>query len=193
MKIAAVILAGGEGSRMGGDKPLRLLGGATLLDRVLRYASLLSGPMAVAIRDPNQIRDIGTRVILDDPSIGGPLAGLKAAMRFGRDERVDAVLTLPTDMPFLPSDLVDRLVNALPINMAAIASSGARLHPVCGLWRVQALDLIPEYLASERRSLRGFANSIGCCAVEWPVESVDPFFNINDLEDLATAERVLSY
>jgi len=188
VKIAAIILAGGEGSRIGGDKPKRLLGGATLLDRAIDYASGLSDKVAVAVRD-QQVGSVGVVVIRDDPTIEGPLAGLVAALGFGRDEDADAVLTLPADMPFLPPDLADRLAEELANNRAAIATSGGHLHPVCGLWLTSALDYMPEYLASGRRSLRGLAETVGYVAVDWPTDSEDPFFNINTSADLVEAER----
>lgn len=188
MKIAAVILAGGEGSRIGGDKPMRLLGGTTLLDRAIDYANGLSDKVAVAVRD-QQVGDARVAVIRDDPTIEGPLAGLVAALGFGRDEDADAVLTLPVDMPFLPSDLTDRLADELANNRAAIATSGGHLHPVCALWLTATLDYVPEYLASGKRSLRGLAETVGHVAVDWPTDPEDPFFNINTSADLAEAER----
>jgi len=131
VKIASVILAGGEGSRIGGDKPMRLLGGTTLLDRAIDYASGLSDKVAVAVRD-QQVGDAGVAVIRDNPTIEGPLAGLVAALRFASDEDADAVLTLPADMPFLPPDLADRLAEELANNRAAIATSGRdpRICPI---------------------------------------------------------------
>ena len=188
MKIASVILAGGEGSRIGGDKPMRLLGGTTLLDRAIDYASGLSDKVAVAVRD-QQVGDVRVAVIRDDPTIEGPLAGLVAALGFGRDVDADAVLTLPADMPFLPPDLADRLAEELANNRAAIAKSFGHLHPVCGLWLTATLDYVPEYLASGRRSLRGLADTVGYVAVDWPADPEDPFFNINTSADLAEAER----
>jgi molybdopterin-guanine dinucleotide biosynthesis protein A len=186
--IAAVILAGGEGSRIGGDKPMRLLGGTTLLDRAIDYASGLSDKVAVAVRD-QLVGHAGVAVIRDNPTIEGPLAGLVAALGFGRDEDADAVLTLPADMPFLPPDLADRLAEGLANNGAAIATSGGYLHPVCGLWLTATLDFVPEYLASGRRSLRGLAETVGYVAVDWPADPEDPFFNINTSAELAQAER----
>ena len=188
MKIAAVILAGGEGSRIGGDKPMRLLGETTLLDRAIDYASGLSDEVAVAVRD-QQIDEARAAIIRDDPMIEGPLGGLVAALRFAHNEGADAVLTLPTDMPFLPPDLADRLAEELASNRAAIARSGGHFHPVCGLWLTAALDSVPEYLASGSRSLRGLAETVGYAAVDWPTDPEDPFFNINTSADLVEAER----
>lgn len=191
MRIVTVILAGGEGSRMGGDKPLRVLGGVKLIDRAIEQARSFASVTAVALRHNEQVGKGDFRIIRDEPEIEGPLAGLVSALRFASEADVDAVLTLPADMPFLPADLAKRLVEALPENGAAIASSGGHEHPVCGLWSIEAIKCISNYLSSGRRSLKGFANAVGYSAVDWPVEPFDPFFNLNTLGDLAEAERLL--
>lgn len=191
MKIAVVILAGGEGSRMGGDKPMRLLGGQRLIDRAEALALQWSDILAVSIRNPAQVESTQLECIIDKEAIEGPLAGLAAALRFGGVADRDAVLTIPADMPFLPADLGERLSAEIGHYGAAIASSGGHLHPVCSLWKASALKNLDDYLATGRRSLRGFAEAIGFCAVDWPTEPHDPFFNINAAEDLAIAERML--
>ena len=191
MNLTVVILAGGQGSRIGGTKPLKLLGSERLIDRAMRMARQWSQCVAAVVRDAGQVGDVQCRQILDEPGIEGPLAGLAATLRFGKAEGFNCVLTIPADMPFLPSDLGQRLVNEFGGANAAIASSGGHLHPVCGLWRTSALGALPDYLATGRRSLRGFAEAIGFQAVEWPAEPEDPFFNINSLEDLVKAERLL--
>ncbi len=191
MNIVAVILAGGAGSRIGGGKPSRKLGGRTLLERAASQAENWSDTIAVAVRRPDQAAGSGLRFILDEPGIDGPLAGLAAGLSFAKDERADALLAIPADMPFLPVDLNERLQGSIETRPAAIASSGGRLHPVCGLWRTTGLDQMADYIAGGRRSLRGFAETLGFTAVDWPVAPVDPFFIINSAEDLAAAELLL--
>jgi molybdopterin-guanine dinucleotide biosynthesis protein A len=167
-----VILAGGEGRRIGGDKPQRLLGGETLLARALRRARGWSDDVVVATAEN------------DLPGIEGPLGGVAAALALGGD-----VLTIPCDMPFLPDDLPERLQSR---ETATIAMSGGRLHPVCAVWRAQAIEGLAGYVATGRRSLRGFAEAVGYEAVAWAAAPVDPFFNINDQADLARAEALLA-
>lgn len=191
MRITVTVFAGGEGSRIGGNKPLRMLAGLTLLDRAAAQALQWSNRFAVSVRSEAQLGGRGLVPIIDDPDVEGPLGGLISALRFARAEQADAVLTIPADMPFLPPDLGERLKAELAGCEAAIASSGGHLHPVCGLWRTSALDRIAGYLESGRRSLRGFAETIGFRVVEWPDRPIDPFFNINSAQDLADAERLL--
>lgn len=176
---------------MGGQKPQRLLGGQRLIDLAEALARQWSNILAVAIRDPAQVKHGRLECIIDEEGIEGPLAGLATALRFGSIAGRDAVLTIPADMPFLPADLGERLSAKIEQHGVAIASSSGHLHPVCGLWRASALKDLDDYLATGRRSLRGFAEAIGFCAVDWPTEPHDPFFNINSAEDLAIAERML--
>ena len=192
MIIAVVVLAGGEGTRMGGDKPLRMVGGKRLIDRAAEAAQSRSRVVAVAVRASGQLGDIGLREIIDDPSIDGPLGGLASGLRFAGESGCRLLLTIPSDMPFLPSDLAPRLTAAIGDAGVAVAGSGGALHPVCALWTVSALDWLPDYLATRKRSLRGFAEAARMRVVEWPTEHFDPFFNINSPADLATAEQLLT-
>ena len=191
MKIAVVILAGGMGRRIGGQKPLRTLGGERLIDRAQAQAAEWSEIVAVAVRSIGQVEGNALACIRDVDEIEGPLAGLAAALCFAGDSGCEAVLTIPADMPFLPADLRDRLLARIGSAAAAVARSGGRLHPVCGLWKVSASEAIPSYLKSGRRSLKGFAAAIGFEVVDWAHDPLDPFFNINSAEDLADAERLL--
>jgi len=184
MRPAVVILAGGEGRRIGGGKAVRRLAGRSLLERAVESARGWSDEVAVAVRDPDQVGPQDIPVLIDPPGLGGPLGGLASALRLGREQ----VLTIPCDMPFLPDDLPDRLAMAAGSHGAALAMSGGHVHPVCGLWRAEALAEVRRYAGSGRSSLIGFAETIGYAAVEWPG---DPFFNVNTPEDLAEAERRL--
>lgn len=192
MKIACVVLAGGEGRRIGGAKPQRLLGGKALLDRAIFSARAWSDIVAVAVRElGHQVPD-SVSAIHDAPDVEGPLGGLFAALNFAAEQGAEAVLTIPADMPFLPRDLRERLEAALSGTAAAIAASGGHLHPVCGIWRTECAARVPAYLATGNRSLRGFAAALGAVVINWDVETTDPFFNINTPEDLVAAERMLS-
>jgi len=193
MRIVVAILAGGEGRRIGGEKPQRLLGGQRLIDRAELLARQWSDVVAVVVREPDQIGRATLACIFDEPGLDGPLGGLAAALRFADSGGCEAVLTIPADMPFLPSDLSARLSAEIGNAKAAVARSGGHLHPVCALWSTRwVLEVLPEYVASERRSLKGLAEAVGYAAVDWASEPLDPFFNINSAEDLVQAEQLLA-
>lgn len=190
--LLVAVLAGGAGSRIGGAKPLRLLGGESLIARAIGAARHWSPDVMVVARAPDQVAPIDVPFVPDAPGAEGPIAGLAAALRAGRAAGHRFVLTIPCDTPFLPADLAPRLEQALTDQAgAAIASSGGRLHPACALWRIRALPAIGPYLASGRASLRGFAAEIGFVTADWPIAGVDPFLNINNAEELAAAQALV--
>jgi molybdopterin-guanine dinucleotide biosynthesis protein A len=192
MRFATVILAGGEGRRMGGGKPLALLAGQSLLDRAIALARTWTGDTAVSLRHAGQFAVPEGVFSLLDRDGPGPLAGIRAALDFASEQGLEAVLTIPCDVPFAPADLAGRLYGALlPSAGAALATSGGMLHPACALWKVTALAALPAYGRTGKSSLRGFAAFVGFATAEWPCEPFDPFFNVNSPEDLAVAEALL--
>lgn len=187
-KTAVVVLAGGEGRRMGGGKPLRAYGEATLVAHAVALARRWSPLVAVAVRAPGQVAgQVDAPLVLDDPGLGGPIAGLAAALAFAREQGADRLLTIPCDAPRLPDDLLARLSAALDGGAeVAVPASGGDLHPDCALWRVEAAERLEPYLAGGGSSLRGFAAACGMDRVEWPDKGA--FANANTPQDLAALQ-----
>ena len=190
MTIASVIVAGGQSSRMGREKLFEPLRGRTILDWIVaRLASQAAAVFINANGDPARFQGSGLEVIADRKSVGMPLAGLHAALHLARLRGFEAVLTVPSDTPFLPQDLVSRLADAA--RPAAIASSAGQQHYLTGLWSPALLPEVERALDAPRLPrLMDFARLCDAAVVEWPAEPYDPFFNVNTPEDLAQAERI---
>ncbi|MES2710515.1 MAG: molybdenum cofactor guanylyltransferase MobA [Pseudomonadota bacterium] len=189
--LAGIILAGGLARRMGGgDKPLRELAGRPMLAHVVERLAPQVARIAInANGDPARFAQFGVPVVADDvPDHPGPLAGILAGMAWAEREGLSAVVTVPGDSPFLPADLVARLIAAGPL---ACARSGGFAHPPVGVWPVAlAADLRAAVLAGERKIDRWTARH-GVVEVEWDTAGGDPFFNANTPEELAEAESLL--
>lgn len=190
MTLPVVILAGGEGRRMGGEKPRRRLSGRSLLSHALAKARGWSACIAVCVRSPAQVEAEGVRLLIDAPDVAGPLAGLAAALDWAVQEGCDRVLVIPCDMPFLPDDLAGRLAANLGADHGvAVAVSDGRWHPVCAVWRTSIRALLDDQLRQGRLSLTALAERVGAVAVEWPVGGHDPFSNLNSPSDIDQAEH----
>jgi molybdopterin-guanine dinucleotide biosynthesis protein A len=193
-----VVLAGGLARRMGGgDKPMRSIGGRTILDHVIgRLEPQCEGLVLNANGDPARFARFALPVIPD--TVGdypGPLAGVLAGLDWAAANRPDAewVVSVAGDCPFLPRDLVARLHEARTAESAqlAVAASGERTHPVIGLWSVDLREELRDALVGEGvRKIDRWTARYCLATVSWPVEPVDPFFNANTVEDLAEAERL---
>jgi molybdopterin-guanine dinucleotide biosynthesis protein A len=193
-----VLLAGGLARRMGGgDKPMRTIGGRTILERVIaRLTPQCDGLILNANGDPARFAAFGLTVIADDvPDFPGPLAGILAALDWTAAHRpeVEWVLSAAADCPFLPRDLVARLHEARARENAqlAVAASGGQSHPVIGLWRVDLRNALRQALVVEDvRKIDRWTARYPLATVSWPVAPLDPFFNANTVEDITEAERL---
>jgi molybdenum cofactor guanylyltransferase len=193
-----VVLAGGLARRMGGgDKPLREIGGRTILARVIARLEPQCQCLAInANGDPRRFASFGLPVIADGvKDTPGPLAGILAALDWAAANRPDAafILTAPGDCPFLPRDLVARLSQALIAESAdlAVAASRGQSHPVIGLWSVALRDALRQALIVEGlRKVGQWTAGTRLATVAWPAEPLDPFFNANTVDDLAEAEKL---
>lgn len=193
LSIPTIIFAGGNGSRIGGDKELRLLGGESLLLRSINQAGKYSRNIAVAARTSSHTDlPAGISVLVDRDNHAGPISGLMSAFCFARDCNSQHVLTMPCDTPFLPDDLLEKLYANIGNAGVSIAQSDGNLHATCALWSIVARHALSDYLVTGRRSLIGFAEAVGYVAVEWQSDPHDPFFNVNTSRDLADAEAIIA-
>jgi molybdenum cofactor guanylyltransferase len=181
----------------GGDKPMRTIGGRTILERVIaRLAPQCDGLILNANGDPARFAAFGLPVIADSVAdFPGPLAGILAALDWMAANRpeVSLVLSAAGDCPFLPRDLVARLRDGLVKENAqlAVAASGDQSHPVIGLWSVSLRDQLRHALVVEDvRKIDRWTARYRLATVNWPTEPLDPFFNANTVEDIAEAERL---
>lgn len=197
--VLGVLLAGGLSRRMGGDdKMLREIGGRSILARVIeRVGPQVAGLLLNANGDASRFAEYGLPVAGDSfPGHAGPLAGVLTGMEWAAANAPDCrwIVTVPTDSPFLPIDLVECMLAAVAEDGAemACASSGGRAHPVCGLWPVALAGPLRRAMAEDVRKVDRWTANYRLIQVDWPAMPVDPFFNANRPDDLAEAERLLS-
>ncbi len=196
-QIVGVLLAGGLARRMGGgDKGLRTLGGKSILSIIVdRIAPQVDGLILNANGDASRFDEYNLPVIADViPDFAGPLAGVLTGLEWVRVNRPDVkwMVSLPTDAPFIPLDLVARLKNAIGEGAdIACAKSGDRTHPVVGIWPVAlADDLRYAMIEEDIRKVDRWTGRYQTAHVEFEVFPIDPFFNANRAEDLVEAERL---
>ena len=199
MKVVGLLLAGGLSRRMGGgDKSLRLLHARPLLQHVIdRLRPQVDALVLNANGEPARFASFGLQIVADSiPDFAGPLAGILAGLDWTAESRPDCafVVSVATDAPFLPENLVGRLAEQLETAGAelACAASGGQPHPVIGLWPVRLRDALREALVAEGiRKVDRWTARYRLTTVSFPDRPIDPFFNANQPEDLERAEALL--
>ncbi|MFN7086132.1 MAG: molybdenum cofactor guanylyltransferase MobA [Burkholderiales bacterium] len=188
-KATGVILAGGQGRRMGGvDKGLKLLHGKPMVQWVIeRFSPQVDEVLINANQNLEAYARFGYRVIPDQiDGFAGPLAGLQRGLA---EARHDLVATVPCDSPFLPADLIARLRAALEQRDAevAVAKTGNQPHPVFCLCRKRVLPGLTAFLAGGGRKIDAWYATLRVAEVPFDDEAA-AFSNINTQQDLDAFE-----
>jgi molybdopterin-guanine dinucleotide biosynthesis protein A len=196
-EVVGAILAGGLARRMGGgDKALARVAGRPILSHVIeRLAPQVDALILNANGDAGRFAGFALPVVPDSVAgFPGPLAGVLAALEWALAHHPGArfVVTAAGDTPFVPADLVTRLVTAQGAERAelAVAASGGRTHPVFGLWPLAVATALRQAITGEEiRKVDRFTARYRVATVAFDDASGDPFFNINAPDDLDEAER----
>jgi len=199
-RVAGVVLAGGQSTRMGGgDKCLRELGGRPILAHILARAAPQVCRLALnANGDATRFSAFGLPVVADSVAgFAGPLAGVLAGLDWAAAHVPEAahVASFAADAPFLPHDLVARFVAAVVSEGAdlACAVSDGQAHPVFGLWRVDLREAMRHALSVEKIfKVDRWTARYKVAMVSFDTDPIDPFFNANRPDDLAAAETLLA-
>ena len=187
--VTGVVLAGGQGSRMGGvDKGLQPFRGRPMVAHAIeRLAPQVDELLINANRNPEAYAQFGHRVIADEiAGFAGPLAGFERGLAHAQGA---LVVTVPCDSPFLPKDLVARLRERLEAAHAdlTVAKTGDQAHPVFSLMRRTVLPSLQEFLGSGQRKIDKWYSVLRVEEVAFDDEA-DAFLNINTREELASLE-----
>jgi molybdopterin-guanine dinucleotide biosynthesis protein A len=185
-RLAAAILAGGQGRRMGGaDKGLVEYRGRPLIEWVLAaLAPQVEEIVISANRNLERYAAYGRRVLPDTlPDYPGPLAGVLAALQA---VTADWLLVVPCDTPHLPADLAFRLLGAAQLESVplVVAEDEARVHHSCFLVHADQRDHLAGFLARGERAVRHWQAELSSTRVRFDAAA---FANINRPDDLPSS------
>lgn len=191
-QITGLVLAGGQGRRMGANKATLKLGGETLAMRAQRYLAARTAQVWISTNEPDS-DGLFARVLPDEPVYGlgaGPLAGVASALS---QIATPWLLTLPVDVPWVPADLHVRLAQAALTNHAKVAYAQAlrRDHPLCMLVHQSLGASLHRYMLDGDRKVLLWLKAEQAVPVMFA--GGDPLFaNLNTPDDLAWAQRRLN-
>ena len=186
--ITAVILAGGQGSRLGGlDKGLVKLNKLPLVSHIIkRIQPQVVDIMISANRNKAEYEQFGFPVYKDDiTGFAGPLAGILKALQQCQSEWL---LVVPADCPFIPDDLAFRLKQGIQDTKIAIPHDGSHLHPTFALIHQSLESSLNDFLKKGERKARVWMQQQSHSIVDFS-DQANAFLNINTEDELKNAEQ----
>ena len=209
--ISAIILSGGNATRMGGEKPFRKLNNGYMIENVANVLIEKNIPFTVVFKYLNNLNsdDIKKHLYLvkkynqtitwDIIPNKGPLVGILSGMRLSNSEWI---IILPCDMPFISKNSIDRLINQIPIaeskkcNCIIPKHENGHIEPLFSIYKKSSISVLEELvkrITIENKSypIRNFIREL--CPLYVSVDEIDPtnktFININSHDDLKLLKK----
>jgi molybdopterin-guanine dinucleotide biosynthesis protein A len=186
MNFSAVILAGGQSRRMGRDKAFLEIDGKTLLARQLETVRVAgAAEMFISGRVDADYSAFGCRVLPDQFTDAGPLAGVEAALAVATNP---LLLVLAVDLPGITAKLLFQLKAGCPEKAGAIPRVGKNLEPLAAFYPKTARPIAEKRLRHHDCAVKDFADECvqsGLAQfVDFPLADAIHFKNYNSPADL---------
>jgi len=195
--LCAVILTGGRSSRMGGGvKSLKKFNNKYIFDRIFENLQTQVDKVIINSNDSENLFVKYNVEVIKDSLEGflGPLAGLHATLEWLNKNApyINWLVTVPGDTPFIPTNLVKKLLNKVKSSnhKIVLAQSNRKTHPIIGIWHLDLFESLKKSLNSGNRKIMDWASQHSLAYVEFTNSKYDPFFNINCIEDLIEAKEI---
>ena len=198
-QIIGVMLAGGQGSRMGfKDKPFLKIAGKSVAQWILSRSEKHVNEFLFSLkREHIKYQQFGHPIVCDISGLStGPLIGIYSAMEFlykkrGRDEST-FILTFPGDVPFFPEALIPTLIDKIENNSRDIivAKSEDYLQPLFAAWALSTREKVKKFINKGFVGPRQILPHLNHEVVFFETKSELDFFNINTEQDLKIAQKL---
>lgn len=169
--VTAVILCGGQSSRMGHDKAALTVDQETFLDRAIRVGREVAGEVIVVARASQPIPD-GVRAVRDPIEQLGPLAAIAEGLAASN---TDLNVLIACDMPLIKSAVLARLLSAIGDHDACVAVVEGHASVLCGVYRSRAAPIAKALLDQGERRVTAFVDRLKTTRVDAALlRDIDP-------------------
>lgn len=195
IEVNGLILAAGASRRMGSqNKALATLNGTSLIERVIDR--LMPQVARIAISGQREFFEHLPFDVIEDElgPFNGPLIGLHSAFKSVELMSLDYLMMVACDGVFFPADLVEKLQDHVKQNDADIGCiryEGCS-QPMFSLWHKRTAPSVARAVLKKKQGgFKPLLAKLRSVYLDWPMHSVNPFFNINTPADLQHAENLL--
>jgi molybdopterin-guanine dinucleotide biosynthesis protein A len=184
--ISAVILSGGESSRMGTNKAFIEMDGERIIDRIVKLLSAFFPEVIIVTNSPLDYAYLNARIATDIIPQKGSLGGIYTGLFYSSHPYS---LVVACDMPFLKKEVIEYLIKKIDHNDVVIPHLNDGYHPLHAIYSRRCLPFIEKLIEKDDLKIINFFKKVRVREItEEELSQVDPklisFLNINTLEDL---------
>ncbi len=151
MTLSAVLLAGGESTRMGSDKATLEWRGLPLWVHQLEKLRAVTSNIFISTRFAVPWRPADVKLVIDEFPSRGPLSGLTASLAI---IETDCLLALAVDMPFITVSNLKEVCDCVTPGLGAVPVVNGRLEPLAAVYPKRAASIFAEALHGTDYSLQ---------------------------------------
>ena len=196
--ILGAILAGGKSKRMGKDKLFLELNNKMLIEHTINKVEKYLKDIIIITNQKNEYFSKKNLTTVKDCIEGqlGPLVGILTAMKWAKENLKECswIATFPCYTPFFPETIIKKFIekSKKKDSLLLCASSHGRKHNIFGLWSLDLYEKLKNDLINNKiRKFQDWTEKHKITNVEFDFKEYDPFFNINTLDDLETAKKIV--
>jgi len=196
--ILGAILAGGKSKRMGKDKLFLELNNKMLIEHTIDKVKKYLKNIIVITNQKNEFFKKKNLITVKDCIEGqlGPLVGILTAMKWAKENLKECswIATFPCDTPFFPESIIEKFIQKSKTkdSLLLCASSHGRKHNIFGLWSLDLYEKLQNDLINNNiRKVQDWTEKHRITNLEITFKEHDPFFNINTLDDLKNAKKII--
>ena len=196
--ILGAILAGGKSKRMGKDKLFLELNNKMLIEHTINKVEKYLKDIIIITNQKNEYFSKKNLTTVQDCIEGqlGPLVGILTAMKWAKENLKECswIATFPCDTPFFPETIIKKFIenSKKKDSLLLCASSHGRKHNIFGLWSLDLYEKLKDDLINNKiRKVQDWTEKHKITNVEFDFKEYDPFFNINTLDDLEIAKKIV--
>ncbi|WP_336703242.1 molybdenum cofactor guanylyltransferase [Chryseobacterium indologenes] len=181
----AIVLAGGQSSRMGQDKALMKLGEKSVIEHVIDNLSKVFDEVYISGNHSNYPDSKG--IIKDIITLKGPMGGIYSALDYCRED----IFVCSCDMPFFSSELIKDILQKKEENRINVAQYKEKVYPVVGIYPFSILDALTRSIKNENLKMMHFLKQQNANYIQFCADFENHFLNINTPECFKNAELSL--
>lgn len=183
----AIVLAGGKSSRMGQNKALMMLGGRTVIQRVLDVVSSVFDEVYIS-GNCFYYHFLSKGIIEDNIEQKGPMGGIYSALEYFKED----IFVCSCDMPFISSDLIRDILQKKEENRINVIRFREKIYPVLGVYPYSAMDAIRKAIDAEKLRMKAFLEEQQANFIQYENDLEDQLLNINTPENFRKAEIIVN-
>jgi len=193
LSITGVILAGGKGTRFGGNKALIRINGQPLIEWIIERYQGIFDEILISANDPSSYELTGIKTVKDMVPHKGPLMGIYSCLKESAHEQI---FVSACDMPFIRIPLVNHMVRQSEGYDVVVPCIGEnKLEPLHAIYRKSCLPAMERSIESGHKRVISFFPDVRVYTMEKEeLLRHDPelysFFNINTRKDLKKAREI---